>query len=95
MARFGVGIEAFFGGWMLQGFLNRPYQWHLTCNTADLVNAISWRTYLGRSFFQPCLRIFNSLLMVFIMLTALCVVQPVISLIVETMPGPAKDTVEL
>jgi ATP-binding cassette, subfamily B, bacterial PglK len=89
MARFGVGIEAFFGGWLLQGFLQRPYQWHLTCNTADLVNAISWRVYLGRQFFQPCLRIFNSLLMVFIMLTALFVVQPVISLIVVVVLGSA------
>jgi ATP-binding cassette, subfamily B, bacterial PglK len=54
MARFGVGIEAFFGSQLLQGFLTLPYQWHLTCNTADLVNAVSWRTYLGRNFFQPC-----------------------------------------
>ncbi|MFO7886633.1 MAG: ABC transporter ATP-binding protein [Desulfobacteraceae bacterium] len=89
MARFGVGIEAFFGGWLLQGFLNRPYQWHLTCNTADLVNAVSWRTFLGRNFFQPCLKIFNSLLMVSIMVTALFVVQPAVSLIVIVILGSA------
>jgi ATP-binding cassette, subfamily B, bacterial PglK len=87
MARYGVGIEAYFGSKLLQGFLTLPYQWHLTCNTADLVNAVSWRTYLGRNFFQPCLKIFNSLLMVLIMITALFVVQPMVSLIVVLVLG--------
>jgi len=87
IARFGVGIEAFFGAQLLQGFLTLPYQWHLTCNTADLVNAVSWRTHLGRYFFQPCLKIFNSVLMMLIMVIALFVVQPVVSLIVILVLG--------
>jgi len=41
MARFGVGIEAYFGSELLKGFLTLPYKWHLTCNTADLVNAVN------------------------------------------------------
>lgn len=41
MARFGVGIEAYFGSKLLNGFLMLPYKWHLTCNTADLVNAVN------------------------------------------------------
>jgi ATP-binding cassette, subfamily B, bacterial PglK len=87
MARFGVGLEAYFGSKLLNGFLTLPYKWHLTCNTADLVNAVNWRTFLGRSFFQPCLNIFNSFLMVSIMLTALFIVQPLVSFIVIVVIG--------
>ena len=88
-ARFGVGLDAWFGGKLLKGFLTMPYKWHLTCNTADLVNAINWRTYLGSNFFQPCLIIFNNILMVSIMLTALFVVQPLVSFIVVAVIGSA------
>ena len=41
MARFGVGIEAYFGSKLLNGFLMLPYKWHLTCNSADLINAVN------------------------------------------------------
>ncbi|MBL6996604.1 hypothetical protein, partial [Desulfobacula sp.] len=85
--RFGAGIEAYFGEILLNGFLRLPYQWHLTCNSADIVNAVNWRVYLGRQFFEPCLRIFNDVLMVAIMLTALFVVQPVVSVIIFIVLG--------
>lgn len=87
MARFSLRIEAYFGSKLLNGFLNLPYQWHITQNTADLVYAVEWRSYLGRQFFQPCLRIFNSVLMVLIMLVILFVVQPFVSLIVVSVIG--------
>ena len=41
MARFGVGIETYFGSKLLNGFLTLPYKWHLTCNSADLINAVN------------------------------------------------------
>jgi ATP-binding cassette, subfamily B, bacterial PglK len=81
VARFGVGIEAYFGKKMLQGFLTLPYKWHQTKNTADLILAINWRVHMGRNFFQPCLIVFNNILMVSVMLTALFIVQPLVSLI--------------
>ncbi len=87
MTRFGAGIEAYFGEILLQGFLDLPYQWHIKCNSADLVNAVQWRNYLGRNFFEPCLSIFNNVLMVAIMLTALFIVQPVVSVIVLIVLG--------
>ena len=59
ITRFGVGIETYFGEILLNGFLRLPYQWHLTRNSADIINAVQWRIYLGRSFFEPCLKIFN------------------------------------
>lgn len=89
ITRFGVGIEAYFGKILMNGLLNLPYQWHLTCNSADLVNAVGWRVYLGRNFFEPCLKIFNNVLMVGIMLSALFVVQPLVSFIVIVVLGGA------
>ena len=87
ITRFGVGLEAYFGEILFDGFLKLPYEWHLNKNSADLVNAIRWRTFLGSGFFQPCLNILNSLLMVFIMLTALFMVQPLVSFIVFLVLG--------
>lgn len=87
ISRFGVILEAYFGDILLDGFLNLPYQWHLSQNSADLVNAITWRVYLGRNFFQPSLKIFNNALMVLIMLGALFVVQPLISFVVIAVIG--------
>jgi ABC-type multidrug transport system fused ATPase/permease subunit len=84
---FGADIEAYFGEILLNGFLRLPYQWHLTCNSADLVNSVNWRTFFGGHFFQPCLRIFNNILMVVIMMTALFVVQPVVSVIIFIVLG--------
>ena len=51
------------------------------------MNAVQWRNYLGRNFFQPCLTIFNNVLMVAIMLTALFIVQPVVSVLVLIVLG--------
>lgn len=80
ITRFGFGVEAFFGEILLGGFLSMPYQWHQKLNSADLVNSIQWRNYLGSSFFGPCLTVFNNVLMVGIMLAALLIAQPLISL---------------
>ena len=87
MIRFSVAMEAYFGEILLNGFLKLPYQWHLSCNSADLVNAVQWRVFLGRNFFQPCLKIFNNVLMVSIMLTSLFIVQPMVSFIVLVVLG--------
>ncbi|MFH2058495.1 MAG: ABC transporter ATP-binding protein [Pseudomonadota bacterium] len=87
ITRFGASIETYFGEILLNGFLKLPYEWHITCNSADLVNAVQWRLFLGRSFIKPCLDIFNNILMVAIMLTVLFIVQPIISLIVFVVLG--------
>lgn len=87
ITRFGVIIEAFFGEVLLDGFLKLPYQWHLSSNSADLVTAISWRHFLGRNSFQPCLNMFHSILTVSIMLVVLFVVQPIVSLLMVIILG--------
>jgi len=87
IAKFSGAAEAYFGNILLDGFFKMPYQWHLSQNSADLINAIQWRIYLGRYFFQPCLGIFNDTLMISIMLIALCVVQPTVSFVVLIVLG--------
>jgi ABC-type multidrug transport system fused ATPase/permease subunit len=87
VTRFGATLEIHFGKILLGGFLNMDYEWHLSRNSADLVMAMNWRTYFGRSFIMPILKLFNDLLMVIVMLLALLIVQPVISLIVLIVIG--------
>ncbi len=88
--RFSTAMETYFGKILLDGFLCMPYQWHLSRNSADLINAVNWRTYLGRNFFRPSLNIFNDLLMIFVMLTALLIIQPAVSFIVILVLGGAS-----
>lgn len=76
---FGFQLSAYFGSILLNGFLTLPYRWHLTRNSADLVNAVAWRSYLGYGVFNPCLTILNSILMALVMLFSLFIVQPVVS----------------
>lgn len=80
--KFSINIEIYFGEKLLKGFLALPYKWHLNSNSADLVYAIEWRRFIGRQFIKPSLIVFNSTLLVSIMLISLLVVQPVISLMV-------------
>ena len=87
VARFSATLEAYFGKILLGGFLNMNYEWHLSKNSADLVMAMNWRGYFGRSFITPILQLFNDLLMVIVMLLALLFVQPMISLIVLVVLG--------
>jgi len=84
---FGATLEVHFGKILLGGFLTMNYEWHLSRNSADLVMAMNWRTYFGRNFITQVLKIFNDLLMVIVMLLALLIVQPMISLIVLIVLG--------
>ena len=87
VARFSAILEAYFGKILISGFLNMNYEWHLSENTANLVLAMNWRVYFGRNFIMPILQLFNDLLMVSVMLLALLIIQPLISLIVLLVLG--------
>ena len=54
-SRFSGTLAAYFGNRLLAAFLSAPYQWHLKRNSADLVLAVEWRTYLGGKLFNPLL----------------------------------------
>lgn len=87
VVRFSGSAEVYFGNILLNGFLKLPYQWHLSQNSADLINAMEWRPYLGRSFFRPCLAIFNDILTISIMLITIFVIQPAISFFILLVLG--------
>ncbi len=87
ITRFSIVMEAYFGEILLNGFLKLPYQWHLSRNSADLVNAVQWRIFLGRNFFQPCLTILNDILMISILLIMLFIVQPINLVIILVVLG--------
>jgi len=90
VARYSAVLEAYFGKILISGFLNMNYEWHLSENTADLVLAMDWRVYFGRNFIRQILHLFNDSLMISVMLLALLIVQPMISLIVLLVLGSAS-----
>jgi len=86
--RFSSLIEGLFAGNLLSGFIDMPYEWHLSQNSADLILiTANWRGYIGRRFVSNLLQIIADSLMVSIMLITLLVVQPLVSLIVITILG--------
>lgn len=90
ISRFSAQVESHFGRLILQGFLFLPYEWHLQQNTADLIYAVERRRYIGREFFTPLLKGVRDLIMIVVMLAALLIVQPMISvLVLATLGGAA------
>ena len=87
MVWFGATLETYFGKMLIGGFLNMNYEWHLSKNSADLVMAMNWRVYFGRAFILPMLQLLNDSLMMIVILLALLIVQPMISLIVVLVLG--------
>jgi len=89
MARYGALAEAYFGQRVLESFLNRDYRWHLSQNSADLIQLVQWRTHLGRGFITPHLKVFSETLILIVLLAALLLVQPLVSLLFIVIQGSA------
>jgi ABC-type multidrug transport system fused ATPase/permease subunit len=85
--RFGAQIEAFFGDILFNGFLKMPYEWHLSRNSADIVLAVDWRSYIGHSFITNCFTIMGDTLLVLLMLSTLLFVQPATSVLLLLIVG--------
>lgn len=86
-AGYNARLEAFFGNILISGFLNMPYHWHLTENSADLVYSVEIRKYIGRNFIAATLRLCSDSLLVLIMITGLLIIQPAVSLLVLIILG--------
>ncbi|MCK5915582.1 MAG: hypothetical protein KAG92_05540, partial [Deltaproteobacteria bacterium] len=89
MARYGALTEAYFGQRLLESFLRRDYRWHLTQNSADLIQLVQWRTQLGRSFITPHLKVLCETLILIVLLAVLLLVQPLVSLLFIVIQGGA------
>ena len=87
IARFSALLESYFGGRLLEGFLYRDYLWHLNRNSADLIQKINWRHYVGRNFTTPHLKMMTEVIMLMVLLCGLLLVQPVVSLLFISTQG--------
>ncbi|MDK2955972.1 MAG: ATP-binding cassette, subfamily bacterial PglK [Desulfovibrionales bacterium] len=87
IAKFSSKVESYYGGVLLNGFLNMPYEWHLNKNSADMVLAVQWRIHMGRGAVLPGMLFLCDLLLVLCMLSALIIASPLVSGIVLVFVG--------
>lgn len=80
ITRFSFLIKRHFGRQLLGGFLNLPYEWHLSRNSADLVIAIQWAEFFG-TFSFSMLQLICDTLVISIMLAAILTIEPLLTLI--------------
>lgn len=95
ITRFSYMLDEHFGGILFNGFLNIPYEWHLSRNSADIILSLQWRTYLGSSFILPAFTILNNLLVVLFLLATLFTVQPLISVMLLVVFGSTALVIQM
>ena len=89
IAKFSSLAESYFGCQLLEHFLNRDYRWHLDQNSADLIQYVNWRHFLGRNFLSSSLKIMTEISMLVVLLFGLLLVQPLVSLLFIFFQGTA------
>jgi ABC-type multidrug transport system fused ATPase/permease subunit len=82
VGRYSASLEAFLGESLISGFLKMPYHWYISQNSADLVYAIEIRKQVGRSFINCVIKLSSDFILIFIMITGLLFMQPLVSLLV-------------
>ena len=89
ISEFSAKTEAYFGQRLLDIFLNKDYLWIIKQNSADLIQKVNWRYHLGRGFITPNMKIFSEIFLLLMLLIALLIVQPIISLLFIIVQGSA------
>ncbi|MCD4781601.1 MAG: ABC transporter ATP-binding protein/permease [Candidatus Omnitrophica bacterium] len=87
LACYSAAIEAHFGVVLFNGFIHMPYEWHLNRNSADLILALQWRSYVGQSFFNVALKSINDVFVVLFLISAVFLASPFIALVVFMISG--------
>jgi len=87
VARYGAAVEAYFGSVLFNGFIHMPYEWHLNRNSADIILAIQWRSYIGHSLFNTVLKTMNDAMLVLLLLAVIFMANPLLSNIVFAITG--------
>ena len=90
VTRFGAEVEAFFGDLLFRGFLEMPYEWHLSRNSADLIIAVQWRSFIGHSFISMCLTTMGDIVLVLLLLSSLFFLHPAMSMLLLVIAGGAS-----
>lgn len=89
IAKFSSLTESYFGCQLLDRFLSEDYLWHLDQNSADLIQQVNWRHYLGRNFMTSYLKMMTEIAMLIALLVGLLLVQPLVSLLFIVVQGSA------
>ena len=89
VSRYSASLEAYFGHRLLENFLHKPYDWHLQQNSADLIQIVNWRTYVGRNFVTPTLNILSESCVLLALLISLLIIEPLIFLLFVVVQGGA------
>lgn len=89
VSRYSASLEAYFGHRLLENFLHKPYDWHLQQNSADLIQVVNWRTYVGRNFVTPTLNILSESCVLLALLLSLLIIEPFIFLLFFIVQGGA------
>ena len=79
-----IGVDV--GKYLIQGFLNMPYEWHMSQKTSDLVLVIQWRTQVGMMVYSILNMVADSILAL-IMLAAIFMLNVTLSMLVIGMVG--------
>ena len=72
-------VNGILGRELLTGFLQRPYEWYLSQNSADMILVMTWRNYFG-SFIKAILELMSNSLIITFLFISLIVVEPTISI---------------
>lgn len=83
---YSANISSFIGDRLFDGFLQLPYEWHLSRNSADLIQGVAWRQHFG-NMLNASMKTLSDMLIVFIMLLTLVIVEPFISILVILVLG--------
>ncbi|MBN2298601.1 MAG: ABC transporter ATP-binding protein [Deltaproteobacteria bacterium] len=83
---YSANISCYIGDQLFSGFLNLPYEWHLSRNSADLIQGVAWRQHFG-NLLNASMKTLSDILIVIIMLTTLVIVEPLISVLVILVLG--------
>jgi ABC-type multidrug transport system fused ATPase/permease subunit len=83
---YSANISCYIGDQLFSGFLNLPYEWHLSRNSADLIQGVAWRQHFG-NLLNASMKTLSDILIVAIMLTTLVIVEPIISVLVIIVLG--------
>lgn len=81
-----ANVSGYLGERLLHGFLQLPYEWHLTRNSADLIIGVQWRQHVGL-FLNSVLIFLSEVLVVIFIFITLLVVNPFVSLVVILIVG--------
>lgn len=87
VARYGATIEAYFGDVIFRGLIYMPYEWHINRNSADIILALQWRSYIGSSFINTVLKTMSDMFLVIFLMLAVLLANPLISIVVFLLSG--------